>query len=273
MPINVFGNSSSSNDNNKIDTSRFVQKSYLKSNYIETDIDHDINLKNQYRIINLQNPINNKDAINKIYIDTKTADVIKRNIQNDDYISFLDNDNVEYKLVKYRPKIELTSISLFNLGTGANINSLWGYYTQSGDISNIISGRNLPTPLSWRTGPSVLYENLPYLNFQSHFLNSNTYAEISRFDIHNIIKVELIINRYSQDNIMGEFSIFYKNINDEWSELNKIEENANINAINEWETITLSISENNYDIKIRHDKKNSTNQMCCISKIILTYTI
>ena len=95
MPINVFGNSSSSNDNNKIDTSRFVQKSYLKSNYIETDIDHDINLKNQYRIINLQNPINNKDAINKIYIDTKIADVIKRNIQNDDYISFLDNDNIE----------------------------------------------------------------------------------------------------------------------------------------------------------------------------------
>ena len=136
MLINVFGNSSSSNDNNKIDTSRFVQKSYLKSNYIETDIDHDINLKNQYRIINLQNPINNKDAINKIYIDTKIADVIKRNIQNNEYISFLDNDNVEYKLVKYRPKTELTTISFFNLGTGSNINSLWGYYTYSIWYSN-----------------------------------------------------------------------------------------------------------------------------------------
>ena len=130
MPINVFGNSSSSNDNNnKIDLSQYARKSYIRSNYIETDIDHDIDLKNQYKIINLPNPINNKDAINKIYIDTKIADIIKRNIQNDDYISFLDNDNVEYKLVKYRPKIELTSVSLFNLGTGSNINSLWGYYT------------------------------------------------------------------------------------------------------------------------------------------------
>ena len=274
MPINVFGNSSSSNDNNnKIDTSRFVQKSYLKSNYIETDIDYDINLKNQYRIINLQNLFNNKDAINKIYIDTKIADVIKRNIQNDDYISFLDNDNVEYKLVRYKPKITLTNISLFNLETGSNINSLWGYYTQSGILTQVISGRDTITPISWRTGPGSLHEELSYLSFNSYFLTSITYAEISRFDIHNIIKIQIIINRYSLDNIMGEFSVFYKNINDEWIELYKIEENSNINTINEWETITLSISENNYGLKIRHDKKNSSNQMCSISKITLTHTI
>ena len=273
MPINVFGNSSSLNDNNKIDTSRFVQKSYLKSNYIESDIDHDINLKNQYRIINLQNPINNKDAINKIYIDTKIADMIKRNIQNDEYISFLDNDNFEYKLVKYRQKITLTNLSLFNLGVASDCNSGWIYYSQSGDITNIIRGMNIGTPLSWRTGPSVLYENLSYLSFQSHFLNTNTFAEISRFDIHIIIKIDSIINRYSQDNIMGEFSVFYKNSNGEFIELYKINENENINAINEWEPITLSISENNYGIKIRHNKKSSSNQMCCISKITLTYTI
>ena len=214
MLINVFGNSSNNSDN-KIDTSLFVQKSYLRHNYIETDIDHDINLKDQYRIINLPNPVNNRDAVNKIYIDTKIADIIKRNIQNDDYISFLDNDNVEYKLVKYRPKIELTNVSLFNTASGSDCNSLWLYYTQSGVITNVISGRYIPTPVNWRTGPGVLYNNLPYISFQSHFLNSNTYAEISRFDIHNIIKIELVINRYSQDNIMGEFSVFYKNSNDE----------------------------------------------------------
>ena len=116
MPINLFGNSSASNDiNDKIDLSQYARKSYLRSNYIETDIDHDINLKNRYRIINLADAINDKEAINKIYIDIKIADIIKRNIQNDDYISFLDNDNVEYKLVKYTPKITLTNLSLFNL--------------------------------------------------------------------------------------------------------------------------------------------------------------
>ena len=272
MPINVFGNSSNNSDN-KIDTSLFVQKTYLRSNYIETDIDHDINLKNQYRIINTLQPINDNDIVNKIYIDTKIADLIKGNIQNDDYISYIDNDDVEYKLVKYIPKITLTNISLFNLRMGSNINSLWGYYTQSGDINNTVSGRNHPTPLSWRTGPCVLYNNLPYLNFQSFFLATDKYVEISRYDIHNIIKVELIINRYSLDNIIGEFSVFYKNSNNEWTELYKIEENTNINAIDEWETISLSISENNYGIKIRHNKKNSSNQICSISKITVTHTI
>ena len=188
MTISVFGDSSQSND-----LSQYARKSYIKSNYIETDIDHDINLKNQYRIINIPNPINNKDSVNKIYIDTKIADIIKRNIQNDDYVSFLDTDNFEYKLVKYKPKIKLTNVSLFNIGSASDCNSGWVYYTQSGDITNIIRGMNIGTPLSWRTGPSVLYENLPYLSFQSHFLITNTYAEISKFDIHNITKIDLII--------------------------------------------------------------------------------
>ena len=41
MPIKVFGNSSSSNDKgNKIITSLFVQKLYLRSNYIEANIEY-----------------------------------------------------------------------------------------------------------------------------------------------------------------------------------------------------------------------------------------
>ena len=49
MPINVFVNSSSSNINgDKIDTSFFVQKTYLRSNYIESSLEEDIDLKNEY---------------------------------------------------------------------------------------------------------------------------------------------------------------------------------------------------------------------------------
>ena len=48
MPVNVFGNSSSINDNvNKFDTSLFVQKPYLRSNFIEANIEEDIDLQNQ----------------------------------------------------------------------------------------------------------------------------------------------------------------------------------------------------------------------------------
>ena len=51
MPINVFGNSSSSYDKgNKIDTSLFVQKPYLRTNYIESNIGEYIDLKNQFRL-------------------------------------------------------------------------------------------------------------------------------------------------------------------------------------------------------------------------------
>ena len=208
MPINVFGNSNQNNNGSKIDTSQFVQKPYLRSNYIDENINHDIDLKNPYRIINIPNPINDKDIVSKIYIDNKIVDIIKKNNQYDDFISFIDNDNVEYTLAKYIPKITLTNGFLFNAASGTDCNSGWICYTESGNVNNLISGLNTTTPLSWRTGPGTLYQGLSYISFQSHFLTSNTYAEISRFDIHNIIKIELIINRYSQDNMMGEFNIF-----------------------------------------------------------------
>ena len=51
MPIIVFGNSSNDN-NNKIDTSLFVQKPNLRTNCIEANIEEDIDSKNQYRIKN-----------------------------------------------------------------------------------------------------------------------------------------------------------------------------------------------------------------------------
>ena len=152
MPINVFENSLN-NSENKIESSQFVQKSYLRYNYIESDIEHDITLKNQYRIINTLQPINDNDIVNKIYIDAKIANIIQKYIQNDDYISFLDNDNFEYKLEKYRPKITLTNVSLFNIGSASDCNSSWGYFTQSGNKTNCITGMNTITPSSWRTGP------------------------------------------------------------------------------------------------------------------------
>ena len=75
MPIDVLGNSSSSYDNgNKIDTSLFVQKPYLRTNYIEANIEEDINMKNQYRIKNLPFPQENQDAVCKSYVDNLTND-------------------------------------------------------------------------------------------------------------------------------------------------------------------------------------------------------
>ena len=55
MPINVCRNSSNDN-NNGTDTILFVQKPYLRTNYIENNNEEDIDLKNQYRIENLPEP-------------------------------------------------------------------------------------------------------------------------------------------------------------------------------------------------------------------------
>ena len=68
MPINVFGNSSNNSDS-KIHTSLFVQKPYLRSNYIEADIEEHIDLKNQFRIKNLPDPISTREAASKNYVD------------------------------------------------------------------------------------------------------------------------------------------------------------------------------------------------------------
>ena len=73
MPINVFGNSSNNSDN-KIDTGLFVRKPYLRTNYIERIIEEDINLKNQFRIKNLPDPISLGEAASKNYVDNLIND-------------------------------------------------------------------------------------------------------------------------------------------------------------------------------------------------------
>ena len=90
MPINVFGKSSNNSDN-KNDTSLFVQKPYLRTNYIESNIEEDIDLKNQYRIKNLPYPTEIQDACSKNYVHNKFNDpsIVKNNAHID-----LNNRNI-----------------------------------------------------------------------------------------------------------------------------------------------------------------------------------
>ena len=84
MPFNVFGNSSNNSDS-KIDTSLFVQNPYLRTNYIEAKIEEDIDLKNQFRIKNLTDPINMREAASKNYVDNSIDEVslVRNNKDND----------------------------------------------------------------------------------------------------------------------------------------------------------------------------------------------
>ena len=69
----MFGNSSN-NSENRIDTSLFVQKPYLRRNYIESNIEEDIDLKNQYRIKNIPDRIIVGEAASKNHVDSKFND-------------------------------------------------------------------------------------------------------------------------------------------------------------------------------------------------------
>ena len=86
MPKNVFGNSSNISDN-KIDTSLFLQKPYLRTNYIESNIE-DIDLKNQFRNKNLPDLISIREAASKNYVDNLFNDPSK--IKNTSHIDLND---------------------------------------------------------------------------------------------------------------------------------------------------------------------------------------
>ena len=105
MPINVFGNSSNNSDN-KIDTSLFVQKPYLRTNYLESNIEEDIDLKNQYRIKNLPDPISIREAASKNYVDNLFND--PSIVKNDAHIDLNDRNitNCRFLSVNQLPQID-----------------------------------------------------------------------------------------------------------------------------------------------------------------------
>ena len=70
---------------NKIDTSSFVQKPELRTNYTEVKTEEDIAMKSQFRIKNLPCLIENTDAVCKFYVDSALNDpsIIRNNIHVD----------------------------------------------------------------------------------------------------------------------------------------------------------------------------------------------
>ena len=105
MPINVFGNSSN-NSEQKIDTSLFVQKPYLRTNYIEANIEEDFDLKNQYRIKNLPDPISIRKPAPKHYVDNLFNDPSR--IKNNAHIDLNDRNitNARFIQVNQWPQID-----------------------------------------------------------------------------------------------------------------------------------------------------------------------
>ena len=105
MPINVIGNSSN-NSEQKTDTTLFVQKPYLITNYIEAKIDEDIDLKIQYRNKNLPDPTSIKEQAPKLYVDNLIND--PSIIRNTPHIDLNDRNitNIRFLQVSQLPQID-----------------------------------------------------------------------------------------------------------------------------------------------------------------------
>ena len=105
MPTNVFGNSSN-NSEHKIDTSLIVQKPYLRTKYLESNLEEDIDFKNKFGIRNLPDPISIREAVAENYVDNLFNDpsILKNNVHidlNDRNIS-----NARFIQVNQLPQIE-----------------------------------------------------------------------------------------------------------------------------------------------------------------------
>ena len=105
MPKNVFGNSSNNSDN-KIDTSLFVQKPYLRHNFREANIEEDMDLKNQFRIKNFSDPISIREAASKKYVyDLFNDPSIIKNIAHKD-LNDRNTTNARFIQVNQMPQID-----------------------------------------------------------------------------------------------------------------------------------------------------------------------
>ena len=271
MPKNVFRNSSSSSNdnNNKIDTSRFVQKFYLRSNYIETDIDQDINLKHQYKVLNLPEPTIDKDGVNKIYIDNKIFDLIKRNIQSDDFVSFLDNDNNEYKLKRYHEDKLLTDETLFQLqNSGKQTNTNWNYENLDQNGSDLFSSLIVPRISGMYSGGLINKENDTrgfLLMFSGHMISVTAYIKLERRNIHNIKHIKLVYSRPNIDNTSGRFVISLLIDLNEWVGVLKFDNNESLTDDYVWGVEDVDINFENYGIVLKHINIKSNKQDMAIS--------
>ena len=112
MPIIVFGNSSNKPDN-KIDTSLFVQKPYLRTNYIESNIEEDIDLKNKFRTKNLHDPISIREAPSNTYADHLFNDPSM--VRNNAHIDFNDKNLTNSRFVQVNQLSQIDSHSTAKL--------------------------------------------------------------------------------------------------------------------------------------------------------------
>ena len=212
MPIIVFGISSSSYDNgNKIDTSLFVQKPFLRTSYIESNIEEDIDLKNQYRNKNLPDPISIGEPVSKNYVDKSFTD--PSILKNNQHIDLNDRNitNARFIQVNELPQIDshLTAklyvdIAIFD---GVNELSLLGLHPDEklnlGEQDSIFLNSSLTLPNTLIELPTESYVNSSHETSRNRRdLSSVFNDQDNEFDNNKLINLDsvTVYRNPNQDN-------------------------------------------------------------------------
>ena len=74
-----------------------MQKPYLRTNFLKSNIEEDIDLKSQYRIKNLTDPLSIREAFNEKYVDI----IFKKDV---DFID-VKLENIKFVKVHYQPAV------------------------------------------------------------------------------------------------------------------------------------------------------------------------
>ena len=200
MPIKVFGNSSSSYDNNKIDTSLFVQKPYLRTNYIESDIEESLNMKNQFKIKNLPYPEENSDAVCKSYVDSLFNDSSLP--KNTEHIDLNDRNitNARFIQVNQLPQIDshLTAKLYVDnaISDGVNESSLLRLYPDEKlTQDSIILNSTLTSPKTILEIPTKNYVDNKFND--SSIIKNTDHVDFNDKDIDNVGWVK--VNKWPRD--------------------------------------------------------------------------
>ena len=193
--MNVFGSTSSTNQAN-LDTTLFVQKPYfLRTNYLESDMEEDIDMKQKFKIKKLVDPTNDFDAVNKKYID--------KNINESSLLRIptyepLTNHYVSRKNVESNKVIELATTNYVN--NDISIKN----YNKANDIVDSIDVANhdfTPTIVTLPTKKYIDSKLTETNNRTSRSITEN--PDIMRQDLEHTFASKFVYNNFYEIYLTG----------------------------------------------------------------------
>ena len=267
MPINVFGNSSNNSDN-KIDTSLFVQKPYLRTNYIEANIEEDIDLQNQFRIKNLPDPLSIRESCSKNYIDNLFND--PSIVKNTAHIDLNDRNitNARFIQVNQRPQIDSHLTAKLYVDNSIDEPSLVRNNQDKDFNNNILTNINNITLNTQAVNDNQVITKAYVDQFHQEKERSRRDLGIDFYNESN----DLVKN--NQDNDFNDNKLTNTNsitINTTPTDNNHITNKKYIDDLLDKDTI-VKLNDNSNDKYLKVNINNSTYNLQIYNKILLTDT-